>query len=498
MGFKHLSRAFAAAFALSLALPATAPAQTRGKDAVVMAMSLEPNGLDPTTSAAAAIGEIVHYNVFETLVKIREDGSIAPLLAQKWTVSPDARVVTFELRKDVKFQNGEPFDANTVRFAFERAAAADSTNKDKQNFTSIEAIRVTDPHVVAIRLKAPNPDFLFHMGLSTAIIVEPKSAATNATQPVGTGPYRVEGWIKGSSLTLSKWEGYRDPASIRMNRVTWRFISDPAAQIAALMAGDIDAMPRITGKAVDVFKSDPRFRVTVGGSRAKTIMAMNNRRKPLDDVRVRRAISMAIDRKAVVIGAADGFGVPIGSHYVPGALGYVDTTGVNPFDPAKARALLAEAGVKTPIELSLKLPPPPYARQGGEVIAAQLAKIGVVAKIQNVEWAQWLSGVYNNRDYDLTIISHVEPLDLGNYAKDNYYWNYDSPKFKALFARISQTGDDAERARLLGEAQRMIAADAPNVFLYQPQWISVASTRLRGLWKDVPIFANDLSALRWE
>jgi peptide/nickel transport system substrate-binding protein len=489
---------FALVAAAVFAAPTTGSAQTRGKDAVVMAMALEPTGLDPTTAAAASIGEIVHYNVLETLVKIREDGTLAPLLAERWFVSPDARTFTFELRKGVSFHNGEPFDANTVKFAFERAAAPTSTNKDKITYAGIESIRVTDPHVIAIRLKAPNPDFLFHMGLSTAVIVEPKSAATNATNPVGTGPYRIENWVRGSSLTLNRWDGYRDVSRVRMRRVTWRFISDPAAQIAAMMAGDVDAFPRITGKAVEVFRNDKRFRVMVGGSRAKTILAMNHRKKPLDDVRVRRAIAMAIDRKAVIEGAADGFGAPIGSHYVPGAFGFVDTTGINPFNPAKARQLLAEAGVKTPLELTLKLPPPPYARQGGEVIAAQLAKVGITAKMQNVEWAQWMSGVYTNRDYDLTIISHVEPLDLGNFAKDNYYWNYDSPQFKALFAKISGTGDDTERAKLLGEAQRMLATEAVHAFLYQPQWISVANARLRGLWKDVPIFANDLSLLYWE
>ncbi len=151
MWLKHLKVALAAAAALALCAPASA--QTRGKDAVVMAMALEPTGLDPTTAAAAAIGEIVHYNVLETLVKIREDGSIGPLLAERWTVSPDARTFTFELRRGVTFHNGEPFTAETVKFALERAAAASSTNKDKATFAAIEAIRVTDPHVVAIRLK---------------------------------------------------------------------------------------------------------------------------------------------------------------------------------------------------------------------------------------------------------------------------------------------------------------------------------------------------------
>ena len=118
----------------------------------------------------------------------------------------------------------------------------------------------------------------------------------------------------------------------------------------------------------------------------------------------------------------------------------MDTTGVNPFNIEKAKKLLAEAGVKTPLELTMTLPPPPYARQGGEVIAAQLAKIGITVKLQNVEWAQWLSGTYGNKDYDLSIVSHVEPFDLGNYAKPDYYWGYQSKEFNALYDKIKTTG----------------------------------------------------------
>ncbi|MCZ8106127.1 MAG: ABC transporter substrate-binding protein, partial [Burkholderiales bacterium] len=124
MSFRHTAAALLAVAALAASAPASA--QVRGKDAVVMAMALEPTGLDPTTAAAASIGEIVHYNVLETLVRIREDGSVVPLLAEKWTVSPDARTFTFELRRGVRFHNGEPFSAETVKYAFERAAAADS------------------------------------------------------------------------------------------------------------------------------------------------------------------------------------------------------------------------------------------------------------------------------------------------------------------------------------------------------------------------------------
>ena len=484
--------------AASLLSPLPAQAQSK-KDTLVLAMTLEPPGLDPTAGAASAIAEITQYNLYETLTKIGSDSQVTGLLAESWTTSPDLKTWTFKLRKGVKFHNGEPFTSANVKFSFERATTKESTNKDKPVFANMERIDTPDAHTVVLNLKNGNPDLLFQLGQATAIIVDPKSAATNATQPVGTGPYRLEAWSRGASVTLSRWDGYRNAKDVKLRRVTMRFISDPAAQVAALLSGDVDVFPRVSAaKSLKAFQDNKKYQVLIGGSRAKTILAMNNKRKPLDDVRVRRAIYAAIDRKAVIIGAADGFGTPIGSHYVPGAFGYVDTTGVNPFDPARARALLAEAGVRTPLELSLKLPPPPYSRQGGEVIAAQLAKVGIVAKIENIEWAQWMSGVYTNRNYDLTIISHVEPLDLGNYAKDNYYWNYDSPKFKALFSRISGTGDDAERAKLLGEAQRMIAAESPNVFLYQPQWVSVANAKLRGLWKDVPIFANDLSLLSWQ
>jgi peptide/nickel transport system substrate-binding protein len=143
------------------------------------------------------------------------------------------------------------------------------------------------------------------------------------------------------------------------------------------------------------------------------------------------------------------------------------------------------------------LPPVPYARQGGEVIAAQLAKVGIVAKLQNVEWAQWLSGVYGNKNYDLTIISHVEPLDLGNFARPGYYWNYESPKFNEIYDKINNAPRAADRAKLLGDAQRMLANDAVHAFLFQPQWITVAQKGIRGLWKDMPLFVNDIGALSW-
>src|SRR4051812_41397933 len=488
--------AVAAAFA---AMPLPSLAQGK-KDSVVMGMTLEPPGLDPTNAAAAAIAEVTLYNLYETLTKINEDGSVSPLLAESWQASADLKTYTFKLRKGVKFHNGQPFDSAAVKFSYERNAVPTSTNKDKSLYQAFEQVTAPDAETIVVVLKYSEPNLPFLLGQAGGSIVEPKSAPTNVTQPVGTGPYTLGAWAKGSSITLTKWPDYRNAAAIKLSKVTIRFIGDPAAQVAALLSGDVDAYPRVAAaRSLAQFKADPRFNVLIGGSKAKTIVGINERKKPLDDVRVRRAILAAIDRKAMIDGAVDGFGAPIGSFYTPGSLGYVDTTGINPYDPEKAKKLLGEAGVKTPLELSLKLPPPPYARQGGEILAAQLARIGIVARIENLEWAAWLSQVFNGpHNFDLTIVAHVEPFDLGKFTESGYYFGYHSDAFDKLYQSIVATSDEADRARLLGDAQRMLATDAAAGFLYQPQYISIANKKLKGLWKDVPQFENDFSSWSWD
>jgi peptide/nickel transport system substrate-binding protein len=468
------------------------------KDSITIGMTLEPPGLDPTTGAAAAIGEIVHYNIFEGLTKINEDFSFTPLLAESYSFSSDLKTLTVILKKGVKFQDGEPFTSKDVKFSFERYAAKDSTNKDKPFFASIQSIDASDPAKVVLTFAEPSFSALFHLGQNTAVIIDEKSAANEATKPVGTGPYKLTNWSKGSSATLDAWDGYRDAAKIAIKRATFKFIADPAAEIAAVLSGDVDAFPRVAANSLDPFQNDPRFHVTVGGTEGKTILGINNKKPPLDQLKVRQAIAHALDRKAIIEGGSNGLGTPIGSHLTPNDPGYVDLTGQYPHDVAKAKALLAEAGVKTPLELTLTLPPPEYARKGGEVIAAQLAEVGIQAKIENVEWAQWLSNVYTNKNYDLTVISHVEPLDIGIYANPGYYFQYDSKEFQAIIARWNSAADLSAYKQALVDAQHKLADDSVNGFLFQLPNPVVADAKLKGLWKGAPIFVNDLSALSWQ
>ena len=489
-----MSRRFAA---IVLAL-VSGVSLAHAKDSVTIGMTLEPPGLDPTSGAAAAIGEITHYNIFEGLTKITENFSFAPLLAESWTFSPDLKTLTLNLRNGVKFQDGEPFTSKDVKFSFERFAAKDSTNKDKAFFASIQSIDASDPAKVTLMFKEPSFSALFHLGLNTAVIIDEKSVANEATQPVGTGPYKLSNWNKGSSATLEAWDGYRDAGKVAIKHATFKFIADPAAESAAVLSGDVDAFPRIAVASLDQFKSDSRYQVVVGGTEGKTILAINNKKPPLDQLKVRQAIAYALDRKAIIDGASNGLGAPIGSHLTPNDPGYIDLTGMYPHDVAKAKALLQEAGVKTPISLTLTLPPPPYARDGGQIVAAELAEIGIEAKIENVEWAQWIANVYSNKNYDLTIISHVEPLDIGIYANPNYYFQYDSKAFQDIIARWNAAANLDDYKKALGDAQRKLAEDSVNGFIFQLPNAVVADANLKGLWTNAPIFVNDLAAMSWK
>jgi peptide/nickel transport system substrate-binding protein len=193
-----------------------------------------------------------------------------------------------------------------------------------------------------------------------------------------------------------------------------------------------------------------------------------------------------------------GLGTPIGTHFAPHHPDYVDLTANSQHDPELARQLLAEAGLPDGFTTTLKLPPPSYARRGGEIIAAQLRVVGIETEITNLEWAQWLEEVFRGKDYGLTIVSHTEPMDIGIYARPDYYFQYDSPAFQALHGALTAESDPIVRSGLLQNMQRRIAEDYVNGFLFQLASPKVARTGLQGLWKDAPTQAVDLTGVYWE
>jgi len=483
-------RITAAALALAAGAAHAAP------DAITIGMVLEPPNLDPTGGAAAAIDEVVYANVFEGLTRFGPDGAVLPALAERWDVSGDGTVYTFHLHDGVTFHDGTAFDAEDVKFSLDRARAEDSANAQKALFAGIESVEVADPLTVTVTLSSPHGNFPFNMAWGDAVILAPETADEAATAPVGTGPFRLGNWVQGDRVELVENPDYwgTKPA---LKRATFKFISDPTAAFAAMMAGDVDAFPNFPApETLPQLGADPRFSVIVGSTEGETILAMNNRQPALSNVKVRQAIAHAIDRQEIIDGAMFGYGTPIGTHFAPHNPDYVDLTGLSAHDPEKAKALLAEAGVSD-LTLRLALPPPTYARRGGEIIAAQLREVGIETEISNLEWAQWLEQVFRGKDFDLTIVSHTEPADINIYARPDYYFQYGDADFVAIMDRLNLTTDPAQRSDLLKQAQTRIAEDYVNGYLFQLAKTGVADARIEGLWENAPTQANDLTAVRW-
>jgi peptide/nickel transport system substrate-binding protein len=304
-------------------------------------------------------------------------------------------------------------------------------------------------------------------------------------------------WVQGDSITITKNTDYWGTPA-RLNSATFKFISDPTAAFAALMAEDVDAFPIYPApENLPQFKADSRFQVLIGSTEGETILSTNNKMPPFDNVKVREAMSHAIDRQAIIDGAMFGLGTPIGTHFAPHNPDYVDLTGQSNYDPALAISMLADAGYPDGFKTTLKLPPPSYARRGGEIIAAQLREVGIDVEISNLEWAQWLEQVFRGYDFGLTIVSHTEPMDIGIYARPEYYFQYDSADFQQLMVDLNAATDPDARSTILKAAQQMISDDYVNGYLFQLASATVANANIVGLWHNAPTQATDLTAVYW-
>lgn len=467
------------------------------KDSVTIGLQLEPPHLDPTSAAAGAIDQVLYSNVFEGLTRFMGDGSVVPGLAKSWDISSDGLSYTFHLNQGVNFHDGTAMDADDVKFSLDRARAEDSTNAQKALFGDIASVDVVDAATVKVTLSQPNGNLLFNLAWGDAVIVAPESIDDIKTNPVGTGAFTFANWVQGDRIELTKNADYWGTPA-QLNAATFKFISDPTAAFAAVMAEDVDAFSGFPApENLPQFDADPRFQVLVGSTEGETILSTNNKQAPFDDVRVREALAHAIDRQAIIDGAMFGYGTPIGTHFAPHNPAYKDLTGGSAYDPERAKALLAEAGLPDGFETTLHLPPPSYARRGGEIIAAQLAQVGIKAEIINVEWAQWLETVFRGKDFGLTIVSHTEPMDIGIYARPEYYFQYDNADFQALMTKLNGTTDPDQRRTMLQQAQDTISNDYVNGYLFQLASLSVAKAELQGLWANAPTQATDLTAVGW-
>jgi peptide/nickel transport system substrate-binding protein len=463
---------------------ATAAAPTT-KTKAILGFYQEPTSLDPTADATASIATCLRDNVYEGLVRLDATGRLLPSLAKSWDVSPDGRNVTFHLASGVTWHDGSPFTAQDVKFAWERAMDPNTSpvNPHRDYWAPVETIETPDDATVKVTLTTYSDNWLFHMGAGSACIVSSKSVATNATNPVGTGPFKFGTWNRGASLTLTRNDAYWGTKA-KLTDVEYRFINDPDAMNNALKAGDIDAIVQVNGpEQVVQFQQDPSFTVLKGAPAGKVMVSVNETSGPLADKRVRQALYAAIDRQAWIDGVWSGYAVPIGSHATPndGEPYYADMTSVNTYDPAKAKALLAAAGVSN---LTLRLAQIvgfSYAVRGTDILTSQLQAVGVTLNVQPMDFPRWLQTVFQNaQDYDLTIINHVEERDIGNYGNPKYYWHYDNAQVADWLKQADAAPEAATRKDLYTKIQQQLADDAANLWVYAPNQLAVLKRNFQG------------------
>jgi len=497
-----LAAALIAALAALAAAPTAAPAQT--PSSLVVQIPAEPPGLDVTTNPSTVTAAVAFDNVQEGLIKIDRTGKMVPWLAERWYTT-DSKNYTFFLRKGVRFSNGREMKAADVKFALDRAMNPETKHPYRVQYDAIQDVIVKDDYTVTVALKRVDATFLYTMARAGSVIYPREAVDTLKSQPIGTGPFTVAEWVRGDRIVLVKNKDYWVKGLPRLDRVVYRFIPDPSVTLAALKAGDIDVSAFGIGpEVVNELKKDSRFQVIMGDTTNDVTLSMNNSKKPYSDKRVRLAITHAINKEEVLKGAMFGHGKILGSNVDPTNPYFVDVSKRVGYDPAKAKKLLAEAGYPNGFDAVFKVAPDYYYTvRSAEIIVSQLAKVGIRATIQQIEWGQWLSQVFclapcQTPDYDMSIIGHAEAWDIGNFANPKYYFRWDSPAFQKLYQDSQATVDDKKRRELYVKMQEMLADEAPAVWLFMHPRLVATKKGVTGIWKDLPAPVLDLSEVAWQ
>lgn len=464
-----------------------------GSDALAVGLVLEPTSLDFTKADGAAISQVMLTNVYEGLVKIDQQGKIVPGLATKWTLSPDRTTYIFDLTDKAKFTNGAPFTAEDAVFSINRVKS-EWTPSVATAMTVVASARAVSPTQLEVKLTKPSNDWLYRMTTRIGAMFSRTGVDALATKPVGTGPYTLKEWKRGDSVTLTRNEEYWGTKPHFQN-VTLKYIKDPNALNNALLSGTIDVIGVVTApEALGQFTGKDQFQIIEGTTNGEVVLSMNNARAPFNSVAVRRAARHAIDHAALVKTCWGGKGKLIGSMVPPTDPWYEDLTGVASYDVAKAKALLAQSGTPAPA-VRLRVPVVPYATSCGQVVKSQLEAAGFKVTMDQLEFPKWLSDVFKNGDYEMSIVAHVEGRDLRNvFGNPDYYIHYKNPALDKILAEADAGPEDQQTARMT-EAARLISENAASDWLFLLPNLMVAEKDITGLPTNAVTDALDLTSI---
>jgi peptide/nickel transport system substrate-binding protein len=477
------------------------PAAAQGKGTgLVFGLSGEPDSLDPQKSVGTLTFQVLK-SVYDTLVEPDERGTIVPALAESWSVSGDSLDWTFRLRKGVKFHNGLTLTALDVKATFERFLSPATAAPRAGELAALSGVEATDETTVVFHLSKPSAPLLATLASGwSAIMPAPLIAAGHdfSSSPVGTGPFAFTSWNRGKEILLTRSPAYWMPGLPRLASVRIRFLVGNREKIEALADGTVDAVDDLDGPTLAEAARLPTVRTQPKLSSMVAVIAFNCSRPPLSDVRVRQAISMAVDKEAV-LQEAYGDGEVVGSLMDSGSPYYEDLTRVLPYDPSRAKRLLAQAGFRPDRPLDFAVP----GNYEPHVVAARmvrdmLAKIGVETRLREVSWADWLSRVYGGGDFDMTIIGQTGKLDpdarLSGFGTDRAYVKWINPEAAETIEKARLTVDPISRRNLYQKVLGIMAREVPQVYIGTTMNHLITRTEVRDLRKT---YALDSFDFRW-
>ncbi len=490
---RTLLSASAAVAALSVAgcnSPASSPPSERR--VLKVGATLEPPTLDPTVSAAASISQVLLYNVYETLIRMDSEGRLRPLLAQRWDVSDDLTRYTFTLHAGAAFASGAPVDAAAVVASLERMRAS-TVGSVRRQHEVVADVRAVDSGTVEVQLKRPSHSWLYSMASTAGIVIDP-AVTDMATRPMGSGPFAYASWAKSDRIVLTRNTAYWGTPP-RFDEAVFRYYAEANAMVAAMLAGDLDVVSNLQSpQTVSQFSDTSRYTVLEGTTTAEVVLGLNHLHPLLSNIKVRQAINHAIDQQALIKTVWAGRGRPIGSMGSPTEPFYQDLSGTYPYDPAKAKQLLAEAGTPS-LSLRLRVPTTPYATAAARFVSSQLAQVGITAPVEELDFSgRWLPEVYTKGDYDMTIVAHAEPFDISNWADPEYYWHYSNPTFSTLLAQADM-GTQEEYVAKMRQAAQVLATDAAAVFLFLMPNLVVTKSTISGVSANAATLSFDLTTV---
>lgn len=459
-----------------------------GASSIIKLMTgTEVETLDPHLTGTRNT-QIATEAIHSGLVMRSEDNTIVPDLATEWTTSADKLTWTFKLRPDAKFSDGSPVTANDVKFSFDRILDPKTNSRYRAQLSAIGHVDAVDDTTVAIVTKAPFSALLGQLADPGPRIVQPEAASgaveDYGRRPVGSGAYMLKSWTPGQSVELVPNPHYYG-TPVKNAGVSLRFASEGGARTAALQSGQVDVVTNLPPESIDRVKQAKDLDVLVADSSFLIFFVLDHGAKPFNDVRVRKAANMAVDRQTIIDTILGGLGSVANSPVGVGVFNRAEFEPY-PYDPDQAKKLLAEAGYPDGCPVTMWAPQGRYLkdRQVGEAVQSYLEDAGFKPELQIIEWGTYVTKIdVSPPGANMWLIGASIPDAywnfVNNYSKNSDYPNsYTNPKVEELIAEVAKTFDEQKQKELYTELQRIVfEEDAVHLFLHgQKQVLGHKST----------------------